>query len=66
MGRYLMPSKWGMKIIDLIAIFILIALIIKVVAPTTGLAIAIATFCHWLALGVQWISALLVQFLNWI
>ncbi len=65
MGRVL-PSKWGMKAIDLIAILIIVAILIKLVAPTSGLNGYLNTFFHWIALGVQWIAALLVQFLNWI
>jgi hypothetical protein len=61
-----LPSHWGIKLIDAIAILILVALIVRFVAPTSGLAQAIHTFCSWLAAGVQWISTYLSRFLTWL
>jgi hypothetical protein len=66
MSKYLRPSSWGLKAIDLIFILIVVALALKLVAPTSGVAHAIHTFCGWLATGVLWISNILAQFLTWL
>jgi hypothetical protein len=55
-----LPSKWGLKLIDALLIIFVIALLFKFVAPTSGFSIwltqgfnlAGATL-QWLASGVQ-------------
>jgi hypothetical protein len=66
MGKYIRPSAWGMKAIDVLFVFILFALVLRFIAPTSGLALAIHTFCGWLAAGVTWVSIYLARFLTWI
>ena len=66
MFKALRPSSWGLKLIDVIAVFIVLAILIRFVAPTSGLATAIHTFCGWLAAGVVWLSTYLARFLTWI
>ena len=65
MGK-LRISQWGLKAVDVIAIAILLALIIRFIAPTSGLAEAIHTGAHLLAQGIAWLAGWIVQFLNWI
>jgi hypothetical protein len=65
-SKYIMPSRWGMKTIDAIAVLILAAVLIHWLLPTTGLADAIHTGAHLLAQGIAWIAGWIVQFLNWI
>jgi hypothetical protein len=66
MSKYIRPSAWGMKAIDIIFVFILLAILIRFFAPTSGLAQAVHTFCSWLAAGVQWIATYLSRFLTWL
>lgn len=66
MTKYLKPSSWGMKAVDLMFVFILVAIAIKLLFPTTGLAVGIHSFTHLLAGFVGWLSGVVVQFLNWL
>lgn len=66
MSKYIMPSKWGMKLIDLIVVLVLIAILVRFLAPTSGLSQAIHTFTHLLAGFIGWLAGVTVQFLNWI
>ncbi len=65
MGRAL-PSKWGIKLIDAFAILVVVAIIVRFVAPTSGLSVVLQQLFHLLALAVQWFANGLVLFLNWI
>ena len=66
MSKMLMPSRWGMKLVDLLVFLLVFALIVKVGWPTSALAEGIHVGGHWLGIGVQWIAGLLAQFLNWV
>jgi hypothetical protein len=66
MSKYIRPSSWGMKAVDVIFVFILVALVIKLLFPGTGLAVGIHDFTHLLASFISWFSGWIVQFLNWI
>ncbi len=61
-----LPSNWGIKLIDLFAILVVVAIIARFVAPTSGLSVAFQQLFHLLALGVQWLANVAVLFLNWI
>ncbi len=65
MGKVL-PSNWGIRFIDAFAILVVVAIIARFVAPTSGLSIALQQLFHLLALGVQWLANGLVLLLNWI
>ena len=64
--RFALPSRWSLRLIDLLFIAIIVALIARFVAPTSGLYIVFQQAFHLLALAVQWIANVLVMFLNWI
>lgn len=66
MIKYLKPSSWGMKALDVIFVFILVAVAIKLLFPGTGLATGIHDFTHLLAGFVGWLAGVLVQFLDWL
>ena len=51
------PSKWGLKLIDITLGLLLIAIIVRVVAPNSGLGQVIQQVGHWLAIGVTYNAA---------
>ena len=61
-----LPTRWGLRAIEWILIFIGIAPIVKFVAPTSGLANAIHTVCSWLAIGITYIASIIARFLTWL
>ena len=66
MSKVWRPSSWGLKVIDVIAIFILIAILVKFFAPTSGVGEAVHTVCSWIATGIIYIADLLARFLTWL
>lgn len=66
MLKALRPSSWGLKALDVIFFLIILALIVKVVAPTSGLGAAMHTVFSWLAIGITYLADLTARFLTWL
>lgn len=49
-------SRW-----DWLIVLVIVIILIRLVAPTSGIAIAIHTVFHWFALGARSLGALLGQ-----
>ena len=61
-----LPSRWSLRLVDLLFLLIIVALIARFVAPTSGLSIGLQQLFHGVAIALQWITNIFVLFLNWI
>lgn len=66
MFKALRPSSWGLKMIDALFILIVLAILVHLFAPTSGVAIAIHTVCSWIATGIIYIADMIARFLTWL
>jgi hypothetical protein len=51
-----LPSKWGLKLIDALVILILLALVVKLVAPTSGFSIWLTQGFNLAGATLQWFA----------
>jgi hypothetical protein len=61
-----LPTRWGLRFIEWLLILIGVALLVKFIAPTSGLGIAIHTVCGWLAVGITYLANITARFLTWL
>ena len=52
----ILPSKWGLKLIDALVILIVLALVVKLIAPTSGFAIWLTQGFNLAGATLQWLA----------